>query len=469
MEENLNTPKKMPPRPMPPPKPPRKPVVEPKEEVLEENTNQNQEVALTQNNPEDKLNTKQFEVEESQPTDAENSVVEDSVAESTVKPEEQIEEQPNVAQEINNTEPQEVKENSTNKSKKQPKTPKKQKEPKVKKPLSKTALIILSVIATVVLALIVVIAGLMLKNIAYNRKLSAPSLTVEQLYNGTVLEVSKIDGAVSYEFEIKKLSDNTISTIKSSSNILELNSYLNQVGEYSVKVRALGRGSGATSDYSETVEFDNYKQLSKPQIFINNLDKQNNTLYKTNSQTNDDTISWNSVANASKYIVRYGVNLSNGTIASMEQAQKQGEVVFDLSKIYKNGPGSYQISVIAVPENNSYYLQSDYEQIITVEYYASMDNVSVAKYNKTTKALSFELLVGSNYGNEFSLSIISQSGTTEHKIYLDKCNVTENNSMVVVTTSLEQIELPENFEMKLTTIGDGRFSTNSEPASVIII
>lgn len=424
MEENKMVPKKMPPKPAPPkvrPVPPKKEAVVDTEVVEEPKV----EVA---------------EVQEEQETEIKQSVQTQSI---------------------------EIKKEKVKKVK----TPKQK---NISRKSSKKKLIIILVCVIVLAAGGGVAGWFLLGNKGNDNKLQTPTLKVEQLYNGTVLEASKIESAVSYEFELTNLSDNSKENLPLfSKNVVELKSYLSKVGSYSVKVRALGKTTKAHSDYSEPVTFKNYKQLQTPQIDVLNMNvnSENSLLYKTNEDTapegiTNDKISWSAVANADYYVVRYGANIENETINTIIVDKQDGMVNFDLNKIYNNGTGSYQISVVAMPAEDSYYLASEYQKIVTVEYYSQRDDIEEADYNKETKILEFRLDSDKMlYGNEFEVYLTYANETKEHKIYLDKCEKVDN---LTYRTSLYQIDNGNVVSIRIKTLGDGRYSTDSNAIDVTI-
>lgn len=342
---------------------------------------------------------------------------------------------------------------------------------KKQKKVNKKILILIFSITFVALAIAGAVTAFILINNKNNKKLPTPTLEVIQLYNGTVLKASDIANSTAYEFEIIN-NAGKVNTYKVSSSSLELYSYLNQGGAYSVRVRVYGKGAGATSNYSSKVNFTNYVQLKTPKVYINNLDevigKEN--AYKTNSNLTDDTITWDNITGADKYLVRYGADVSTDTIQSEEVLATGETITFNLSKIYAKGSGVYQISVVAVPSSSTYYLQSNYENIITLEYFAQQTPASNVVFNKTKKEITFSFVNGSNYGNELSLNIsyTSNLGETSHKIYLNQCKKEIVGGKVNYTATLTQINTLNIFAMTLVTLSDGIYSTNSSPAVVTI-
>lgn len=346
---------------------------------------------------------------------------------------------------------------------------KKTKQPKQKKKRGKKPVIISLIVAFCLIAIGAGIAGYVIIDKQNNRKLEAPVLEVVQLFNGTVLETGKIQGATKYEFLVTDGTGKS-NTFTSLTNTLELNRYLKQAGNFSVKARVLGKGKGATSDYSEVVSFTNYITLDAPVVQILNMDKILDSGkvvgYKNNTNLTDDTVCWASIVNASKYYVRYGVDPITNTVKYEEVEATDGLVSFPLSKIYKYGTGKYQISVVAVPQNGSFYLQSGYEEIINIEYFAKQPSVEQAKYDKATKILTFKLPQTANASLELDLFITYATSTKDHKIYLSDTTKTIAGGYMYVSCSLEQIAVGDILSMTIVTLSDGVYSTNSDPSVV---
>lgn len=315
------------------------------------------------------------------------------------------------------------------------------------------------------------IAGYIITDKENNRKLETPVLEVVQLFNGTVLETNALKGATKYEFLVTDGTGNS-NTFTSLTNTLELNKYLKQAGDFSVKARALGKGKGATSDYSDVVSFTNYITLDAPVIHIGNMDKildRGKVIgYKNNTDLTDDVVSWDAIKNASKYYVRYGVDLTNNTVKYEEVPATLGVVSFSLSNIYKYGTGKYQISVVAVPEAGSYYLQSGYQEIISIEYFAKQPAVSDAEYNKETKTLTFKLPETASDSLELDLFVTYATSTKHHKIYLNDTIKTVSGGYINVSCNLQQIAVGDIISMTIVTLSDGVYSTNSDAATVEI-
>ncbi len=435
MENQVNQVKKTPPKPMPPrPVPPKK--VEPRAETL------NQEVAN----------------ENLKPTENMGADINFAGTEVLDKP----------LEEPKRTKAKKENKEKTSKQEKNVKN-KEPKNKKTRKKLTKKGIVLLVVVIIAILGIGGGVAGMVIVNNANNKKLLTPSISVVQLYNGTVLEVEAEERATKYEFVITDGS-NKQNTFTTTTNTIELNQYLSQAGTYSVKARVYGRGSGATSDFSESKSFVNYIALATPNIFINNMDKilegGVELGYKTNTNKEDDTITWESVKNASKYYVRYGVDGQTNEVKYVEVPATTGVVTFSLSNIYTNGTGKYLISVIAVPEGGEdcYYLESGYQKLVSIEYYEKQSSPTSVTYNKTTKELQFTLDENGLFGSEFDLFITYIDGTTkEHKIYLDNSIVEKNGGIVTVKCSLEQVASGDISSIAIVTLSDGSYSTDSDP------
>ena len=398
----------------------------------------------------------------------------------------------------NNEQNNEVKQNKENASKTKAedkaKIAKKTKKTKKHKKISKKALIIIIASIFLVLALGGGITAIVLVNQANNRKLATPVLTYDGPFDGGeivgVLKTNVIEGATCYQFELTYLSgDNEKKVIETTTNYKVLEEAFSAPGEYSVRARVLGRGPGATSDYSETITFVNKHKLASPSVSVKNLDSSNTgNKFVTNSLLTDDHLYWHVIPNTTKYVVRYGADLENLEPKSLtvevvdeipenanetevvEVLSNNGVIKFDLNNIYKNGTGVYRVSVIAVA-TSQYYIDSLAEKTVTIEYYAQSTKPENATYDKATKTLTFTMPESGNYGNEFEIEIRSSSGRTYHSIFVNEEDITklEGSKNVTISVELSGFNITQNvIEMKIRTIKNNQFSTDSEFANVTL-
>lgn len=332
-----------------------------------------------------------------------------------------------------------------------------EKEPKEKKPrkkLSKKAIIIICCFA-VVFAIIVTIFAFYIKKI--NTKLAMPSCSVVQLQSATIISIDKVEDAICYEICITKAGTNNPTTFKTVNTVIELKSFLNQPGQFNVKVRALGKTKNATSDYSESVSITNYITLKTPNVF-----KDGNIL------------SWNPVEKAVKYKLFYRANLDSDLVDFIELDQNENLITFDLSTLNQYGPGLYPISVQAICSDEPYYLNSACSSTINYEYYAQLQEPAKAKLNMTSKTLAFTLYKQGYIPTQFKLSVLLEGSyqKEEYTIYTQELigkEITFNNfDALEFSANLSDIINPEIVSATLTSITDNSYATNSNDCEVDI-
>lgn len=334
------------------------------------------------------------------------------------------------------------------------KAEKKPKEKKLRKKLSKKAIIIICSFA-VVFAIVVTILAFYIKKI--NTKLAMPSCSVVQLQSATIINIDKVENAFAYEICITKEGTNAPTTFKTVNTVIELKSFLNQPGQFSVKVRALGKTENATSDYSESVSITNYLTLKTPNVF------------------KDGTIlSWNPVEKAVKYKLFYRANLDSDLVDFIELDQNENLITFDLSLLNQYGPGLYPISVQAICGDEPYYLDSACSSIINYEYYAQLQEPAKANLNMTSKTLTFMLYKQAYLPTQFKLSVLLEGSyeTEEYIIYtqelLGEDVIFNNFDAIKFSANLCDIISSEIVSATLTSITDNQYATNSNVCEVEI-
>lgn len=361
-------------------------------------------------------------------------------------------------QELESTNQEEVENNSALnaeiKEQKSKSKSKKEKAPKVKKPLSKVAIII---IVFAVFALALGGTSLTLYIIHINTKLETPIFQVYKRNNGTILNIDKVEGAYSYEISISN-SANKTAVFQSQNNVVELKSYLNKAGEYSLKIRALGKTPKATSDYSEESQIVNYITLDTPIVF-----KDGNVIF------------WNPVDKAVEYKVFYKADITLDAVSFITIPQNDTLISFDLEQLNAFGPSYYPVSVQAIT-TSAYYLDSDYSSIVDYEYYDKLQNPIQPQLNLSSNILTFTLLNNKYKSTKYKLLItIENSGdylTMPYVISLDevdRINVNyENQSATKYSVNLIELTTGEILNATICALSDSKYSTDSDIINITI-
>lgn len=349
---------------------------------------------------------------------------------------------------------EEVENNILNEESKEQKSKSKPKKEEVKKSLSKVAIII---IVFAIFALTLGGTSLTLYIIHINTKLETPIYQVCKRNNGTILNIDKVEGAYSYEITITN-SENKTAVFQSKNNIVELKSYLNKAGEYSLKIRALGKTQKATSDYSEESQIVNYITLDTPNVF-----------------KDGNVISWNPIDKAVEYKVFYKADITLDTVSFITIPQNDILISFDLEQLNNFGPSYYPVSVQAIT-SSAYYLDSDYSNIIDYEYYGKLQNPIQPKLTLSSKILTFTLLNNKYKSTKYKLLItIENSGeylTMTYVIFLnevDSFDVNyENQSATKYLVNLTELTSGEIQNATICALSDSKYSTDSDIINVTI-
>lgn len=331
---------------------------------------------------------------------------------------------------------------------------KKEKVKKDRKPLNKVAIII---IVFAIFALALGGTSLTLYIIHINTKLETPVYNVDTPQVGTIITIEKVDGAYSYEITITN-SENKTAVFQSQNNIVELKSYLNKAGEYSLKIRALGKTAKATSDYSEESQIVNYVTLDTPNVF-----------------KDGNVISWNPVDKAVEYKVYYKADITLDTVSFITVPQNDTLISFDLEQLNNFGPSYYPVCVQAIT-SSAYYLDSDYSNVIDYEYYGKLQNPIQPKLTLSSKILTFTLLNNRYKSTKYKLLItIENSGeylTMPYVIFLDEVDSFdashEGQSATKYSVNLTELTTGEIQNATICALSDSKYSTNSDIINITI-
>lgn len=329
------------------------------------------------------------------------------------------------------------------------------KEKKKRKPLTKLQIILICA-STFVVLMVGVWLGLYIKFI--NTKLETPVYQVYQRSNGTIIDITNVNNATGYEITLNNVGDDSCAVFVSNTNKLELKSYLNKAGKFTIKVRALGKTAKATSDYSEEKNIENHLVIDTPNIF-----------------RDGNVISWNPVDKAINYRLYYKANLDDDKIEYIELAQNSSLISYDLTLLNEFGPGYYPVCVQAIT-NVDYYLNSNYSNICEYEYYAKLQNPIKPTYNKTTKALTFLLLDSIYKPTKYvlSLGVEKDGGYTlvRYIVLLNELQSTQTTYNSAKATkyyaSLNELIVGNVENVTFTAISDSKYSYNSDVINVVV-
>lgn len=337
---------------------------------------------------------------------------------------------------------------STRAEKAKQKTPKKQTAPKQKKEREKIHIgkvgIILIVVGALVVALGATGLGFYLKHI--NTKLETPTFQVYQRQTGTIIQISEVKNA--YGYEVSVLQGGAMGgTFKITDNVIELKSYLNAPGVFTLKVRALGKTDNATSDYSDEQTLTNIIQLDAPRVY-----------------RDENVLSWNPISHASGYRVYYRANISSGEVDYVELSQELSTLTFDLTSLNVNGPALYPVCVQAIAPSEGYYVNSNYSDSFKYEYYAQSQTPFNATYNNDTKLLKFSVYANTYYSNKYSVAFTLQNSfnLVKHEIFADDAtkmtSVYLGKQVIEFTVDFTEIVNENVINATITTLADNEYA-----------
>lgn len=336
-----------------------------------------------------------------------------------------------------------------------PKKEKVKKEKKKRKPLTKLQIIIVCASAFVLL-IVGVWLGLYIKFV--NTKLETPVYQVYQRNTGTIIDITNVNNATGYEITLNNVDDDSYAVFVSDTNKLELKSYLNKAGKFTIKIRALGRTAKATSDYSEEKSIENYLVIDTPNIF-----------------RDGNIISWNPIDKAINYRLYYKANLDDDKIEYIELAQNSNLISYDLTLLNGFGPGYYPVCVQAITDTK-YYLNSDYSNICEYENYETLQNPISPTYNKATKSLTFLLFNNVYKPTKYILTInVENNGEytlVKHIVLLNELKSSDatydSKNATKYFASLNELIDGDVVNATFTAVSDSKYSYNSDVINVVV-
>ena len=293
-----------------------------------------------------------------------------------------------------------------------------------------------------------------------SQKLETPTFTYYQVHTGTIIEASLNQRADKYEFVITQPGKEDVSIV-AKSNLLELGSYLNQPGQYGIKVRCLGKVEKAHSDYSQSQIITYKAMLEAPTIYKNP----------------DDTISWDAIANAHGYRVYYKVDPTTNEMQYVEMTPlgNLDVVKFYLVDIYEIGQGVYPITVVAVGRSGGVYLDSAPSNTVMVNYSKQMQVPQDATYYNDTKTLKIAIDTSARIPKQFKVEVTydNQERTKAlHYVVTDDVNYKDEFvngvSCRVYSASFSEFAIDNVLSMKITALAPDVYSTDSLATNVVV-
>lgn len=300
--------------------------------------------------------------------------------------------------------------------------------------------------------------------VEYPVDLDTPTIQVVNLYNGTVVSSSIVENATSYEFVISNGQDEN--SFLSKTNSIFLGNYLNRAGVYNVKARAVAGKRKYFSEFSNTVNVTNYQNLSTPQIYIENAEPiiENNKIvgYKNSQNKENDVLIWESIVGAKSYMIIYGINATSGDYLYAEIPAEDNYTSFDLNNIYEMGAGQYEIKVIAVAEDNSYYLNSEPSNKINISYFATAPTPIDCNFNISQNRLTFKTTY-SNYADKFEIKIqYSQNLEIEYFTLSANNIITSRGNYIEYLADITPLKQNEILNMFIRTKPSNEFAISSD-------
>ena len=253
--------------------------------------------------------------------------------------------------------------------------------------------------------------------------------------SGNVLSWQAVEGAESYEIEVKNLG--TFET-KNTTYFIEVE----ETGTYEIRVRA--KKGDVYSDYSDVYVYIVDKMLEKPVATFTLENK---------------TVSWNAVEGASGYLVRVinGDESLSLDDAVIEMSEVSG-TSYKLEKEEYSDPGKFVIQVKALASEGSVYKDSAYSEACT---FTNDAQLSTPVLNSVTSTRVY----WNSVANATSYYLEARNTANPDEIYSTTVNATSSTSVSVLLTNFN-IVTPGTYTVHIKTVGDGEVYKDSAMSDV---
>lgn len=279
---------------------------------------------------------------------------------------------------------------------------------------------------------ILLVVCLVLAFVACNETFAAPT-NLEM--SGNVLSWQAVDGAESYEIEVKNLG--TFST-KNTTYFIDVET----TGSYEIRVRA--KKGDVYSAYSDVYVYVVAKMLEKPVATLDMATK---------------TVSWNAVEGASGYLIR--VSYADESKSSEDKIIEMSEVNATscvLEKEEYGKPGKFVIEVKALAPEGSEYSDSAYSDACTFTNDAELSAPTLSSITSTR-------VYWNSVSNATSYYLEARNTANPDEVYSTTVKATTSTSVSVLLTNFN-IKTPGKYTVHIKTVGDGEVYKDSAMTDV---
>ena len=269
--------------------------------------------------------------------------------------------------------------------------------------------------------IILLVAVLVLAFVACEDTLVAP-MNLDM--SGNVLSWQAVDGAESYEVDVKNLGK---FETKKTTFFVEVES----TGSYDIRVRA--KKGDVYSDYSETYTYVVSSMLATPEVTYDEISK---------------VVSWNAVEGAVGYTVRvrYTDKDISADDAVIEMTDTQS-TSYTLEKEEYTKPGSFTIEVKAVAATDSESRDSAYSNACVFVNSATLSSPVLTSITSTR-------VYWNSVSNAKSYYLEARNKDNADLVYSVSVNATTSTSVSVLLSNFN-IEVPGAYTVHIKTVGDG--------------
>ena len=274
---------------------------------------------------------------------------------------------------------------------------------------------------------ILLVICLVLAFVACNGSFPAPT---NLAMSGSVLSWQAVDGAESYEIEVKN-----IGTFETKNTIYDIE--VETTGTYEIRVRA--KKGDVYSEYSSVYYYIVEKMLEKPVATLDLATK---------------TLSWNAVEGCAGYLVRarYADDSKSSDDALIEMSEVNA-TSYVLEKEEYTMPGKFVIEVKALAPENSEYSDSAYSDPCTFVNDAQLSSPVLSGITSTR-------VYWNSVSNASSYYLEVRNTADPDEVYSTTVTSTSSTSVSVLLTNFN-IQTPGTYTVHIKAVGDGEVYKDS--------
>jgi competence protein ComGC len=275
-------------------------------------------------------------------------------------------------------------------------------------------LIAIACIVVVIFVAVLIVVNRAKENAQLQISSSAAEITIVKSQDDYYIIAPVVEKADIYIFEIKSAYED-ITKVESNTNVATITGAFDVKQAYSLRFYVQRKGNEKTkSKPTEWVDYIASTKLLQPQI---------------NYNENSQTLVWFGVINVDYYNLYYSSKTGVEVKKITTLPNQDGEVVVDFDSLGLEY-GQYEISVVAISNNQNIFLPSNASNKLVINYFYKLPKVSGASYNFENNILTIQM---DEIIDNAKIKITHEGGSftfpTIKEVYEYSINVSDYNNL----------------------------------------